>query len=64
MDQTGKSCLDCRRLHSLTSPCPNKDHPLIVRARILDSGVTSMDPLTDEELEGLKLLCSKCEGFM
>jgi hypothetical protein len=64
MDQAAKSCLDCRRLHSLASPCPNKDNPLILRARLLDSGLTSTDPLTDEELEGLKLLCSKCEGFM
>jgi hypothetical protein len=64
MDEAGRSCLECRRLHSLTSPCQSIDHPLILRARLLDSGVTSTDPLTDEELEGLKLLCSQCGGFM
>jgi hypothetical protein len=64
MDQKEKSCLDCRRLHSLTSPCPHKDNFLILKARLLDSGIESMDPLTDEDREGLKLLCSKCEGFI
>ncbi|HSB04350.1 MAG TPA: hypothetical protein VLK23_04090 [Thermodesulfobacteriota bacterium] len=64
MDEIGKSCVDCRRLHSFTFPCPHKDNPLILKARFLNSGLESADSLTDEDWQGLKLLCSKCEGFM
>ncbi len=64
MDQAGKSCLDCRRLHSFALPCPHKDNPLILKARFLDTGLTWMDPLTDEEREWLKLIRSICEAFI
>jgi hypothetical protein len=64
VDYAGKNCLYGWRLYSLVFPCPQKVNPLILRARLLDSGATSKDQLTVEELEGLTLLCSNCEGFM